>query len=63
MTSSHIDFLVTLFCGPSETSIRGAAPKVPCGSRATDIALRAPSRSPPGGLRTASAVRAGALII
>ena len=32
---------------------RGAAPKVPCGSRATDIALRAPSRSPPGALRSA----------
>ena len=47
-----------------DLSIRGSAPNVllwglcpqiPRGSQATDIALRAPSRLPPGGLRTAFA--------
>ena len=39
--------------------LSGAPPKVPCGSRATDIALRAPSRSPPGALRRAFTTRRG----
>ena len=40
----------------------GLYPQIPRGSRATDIALWAPSRPPPGGLRTAfDALIAGAM--
>ena len=38
---------------PLSSMPRGSAPIIPCGSQPADIALRAPSRSPPGALRRA----------